>query len=90
MTSGAAEYSAINTHDFQDGLKPFNKYGYAMKKIMERVKDLAILHSCISSPEGRANAHRKYEALLEAKFRSRLAQLIERCQRPMTRTGSLS
>jgi hypothetical protein len=77
----APEYSALNTHDFQDTLKPFNKYGYAMRKIMERVKDLAIYHSCISSPEGRANVQRKYEALLEAKFRSRLAELIERCQR---------
>jgi hypothetical protein len=76
----APEYSAFNTHDFQDSLKPFNRYGYAMRKIMERVKDLATLHSCISSPEGRANVQRKYEALLEAKFRSRLAQLIERCQ----------
>ena len=77
----ATEYSAFNTHDFQDSLKPFNKYGYAMRKIMERIKDLAILHSCISSEVGRANVYRKYEALLEAKFRSRLAQLIERCQR---------
>ena len=76
----APEYSAFNTHDFQDSLKPFNKYGYAMRKIMERVKDVAIYHSCISSPEGRANVCRKYEAFLEAKFRSRLAQLIDRCQ----------
>ena len=76
----SAEYSAFNTHDFQDGLKPFNKYGYAMKKIMERVRDLAILHSSLSSEEGRLNMQRRYEAFLEAKFRGRLAYLIERCQ----------
>jgi len=76
----APGYSAFNTHDFQDGLKPFNKYRYAMKKIMERIRDLAILHSCLSSSEGRLNTHRRYEAFLEAKFRSRLARVIERCQ----------
>ena len=74
------EYSAFNTHDFQDSLKPFDKYRYAMRKIMEQVKELALYHSCISSPEGRANVYRKFETLLESKFRSRLAQLIERCQ----------
>ena len=76
----APGYSAFNTHDFQDALKPFNKYRYAMKKIMERIRDLAILHSCLSSPEGRLNTHRRYEAFLEARFRSRLAYLIECCQ----------
>jgi hypothetical protein len=49
-----------------------------MKKIMERIRDLAILHSCLSSPEGRLNTYRRFEAFLEAKFRSRLAHLIER------------
>jgi len=76
----APGYSAFNTHDFQDALKPFNKYRYAMKKVMERIRDLAILHSCLSSPEGRLNTHRRYEAFLEARFRSRLAYLIEYCQ----------
>jgi hypothetical protein len=74
------DYSAFNTHDFLDGLKPFNRYGYAMKKLMERIHDLAILHSCLSSPEGRLNTVRRYEALLEARFRIRLANLIERYQ----------
>jgi hypothetical protein len=74
----APEYSAFNTHDFLDGLQPFNRYCYAMKKIMERIRDLAILHSCLSSPEGRLNTYRRFEAFLEAKFRSRLAHLIER------------
>jgi hypothetical protein len=74
------DYSAFNTHDFQDSLQPFNKYGYAMKKLMERIRDLAILHSCLSSPEGRLNTQRRYEAFLEAKFRSRLTHLIEHCQ----------
>jgi len=71
------EYSAFNTHDFQSLLRPFNKYGYAMKKIMERVKDLAILHSSISSQEGRINTHTRYEHLVEQEFRNRLMALID-------------
>jgi len=74
------EYSAFNSHDFQDRLKPFNKYGYAMKKIMERVQDLAILHSSLSNEEGRLNTQRRFEAFLEARFRRRLAYLIDWCQ----------
>jgi hypothetical protein len=81
IDAASSEYSAFNTHDFLDALQPFNKYGYAMKKLMERIRDLAILHSSLSSPEGRLNTQRRFEAFLEAKFRSRLAQLIERCQR---------
>ena len=46
------EYNAFNTMDFHRQLKPFNKYGYAMKKIMERVKSLAIDHSSISDESG--------------------------------------
>ena len=74
------DYSAFSTHDFLDTLQPFNKYGYAMKKLMERIRDLAILHSCLSSEQGRLNTLRRYEAFLEAKFRTRLAHLIERCR----------
>ena len=51
-----------------------------MKKIMERIRDLAILHSCLSTEEGRLNTHSRYKVFLETKFRTRLAHLIERCQ----------
>jgi len=44
--------SAMNTHDFER-LYPFNKYHYKLKKMCERVKDLALTHSCISDVEGR-------------------------------------
>ena len=72
------EYSAFNTHDFQRILRTFDRYGYAIKKIMERVKDLAILHSVISSPERRLDTYRRYESLIEYEFRSRLMSLVER------------
>ncbi len=74
----ASTDSAFNTHDFQDQLKPFNKYGYAMKKILERVKDLAILHSVISSLEGRKETYQRYQWLVETEFRSRLVNLLSR------------
>ena len=69
------EYSAFNTHDFQRQQRPFNKYHYAMKQIMERMKDLAIMHSCISSPEGRQDTYRQYEALVDREFREQLVAL---------------
>jgi len=71
-------YSAFNTHDFQRTLKPFDKYGYAMKKIMERLNDLAILYSSISSPEGRRHTCQRYQSLVEFEFRSRLMDMIDR------------
>lgn len=75
-----SEYSAFNTHDFQKTSRPFNKYGFAMKKIMERVKDLAILHSVISSHERRHETYQRYEALVELEFRNRLKWLVRRYQ----------
>ena len=69
--------SAFNTHDFQKGLPAFNKYGYAMKKIMERVKDLAIMHSSISSSEGRTATLHRYEAFVDQEFRDQLLIYID-------------
>ena len=75
-----SEYSAFNTHDFQKSLRPFDKYAYAMKKIMERIQDLAIIHSVISSQERRQNTYQRYEALVELEFRNRLMWLVSRYQ----------
>ena len=70
-------YSAFNTVDFQRTLKPFDKYGYAMRKIMGRVKDFAILHSAISHEEGRENTIGRFNALVELEFRERLFRYVE-------------
>jgi len=70
--------SAFNTHDFQRKLEPFNKYAYRIKKVMEKVMDLAIMHSAISSKEGRQNTLKTYEALVENEFRDRLLTLAGR------------
>jgi len=71
-------YSAFNTHDFQRTLKPFDKYGYAIKKIMERVADIAILHSSISHEEGRENTLRRFNSLVEYEFREALFRYVDR------------
>ena len=61
------EESAFNTVDFWRTLpkNSFRKYAYRIQKIMEQVKDLAIMHSSISSEEGRQNTHKRYQALLD-------------------------
>ena len=71
------EYTAFNTHDFQNQMRPFNKYGYAMKKIMEDVKNMAIMHSCCTYPEQRRDVYRKYESFVNGRFRNRLLSLIK-------------
>ena len=48
-----------------------------MNKIMERVKDLAIMHSSISGPEDRLEVRQKYENYLNLKFRGRLFKCVE-------------
>ena len=72
------EYSAFNTVDYQRTQRPFNKYHYAMKKIMERVRDLATMHSSISDGKGRQETYRRYEALVDREFRDRLLGLADR------------
>jgi AraC-like DNA-binding protein len=71
-------YSAFNTVDFQRTQEPFDKYGYAMKKVMERVTDLAVLHSSISHEVGRQNLAKRFESLVELAFREPLFQYVDR------------
>jgi len=71
-------YSAFNTVDFQNTILPFDKYGYAMKKIMDRVKALAILHSSINREEGRQNIGRRFDSLIEFEFREPLFSHVDR------------
>ena len=77
------QYSSFNTYDFQSRMRPFNKYAYAMKMILERVKDLAILHSCCSCSEDRASVQCRFEAYLDYHFRGKLICLIEQYKRTM-------
>ena len=75
--------SAFNTHDFVRNQEPFDRYGYRIKKVLERVKDLAILHSCISSEADKKDIETRYRNLVDDEFRDRLMSLIERYQSSM-------
>jgi hypothetical protein len=76
--------SAFNTHDFQKILRPFNKYAWRIRKILEQVRDLAIFHSSTSQPEGRARLQRRYENLVQNEFRDRFPGLFQRYQKAST------
>lgn len=71
-------YSAFNTVDFQRTLEPFDAYGYAMGKIMERVKNLAILYSALTGAEGKQNTLSRFNSLVEFEFRESLLTCIDR------------
>ena len=77
VTPSDEGYNAFNTVDFQRTLMPFDRYGYAMKKIMERVKELAIIHSSVSSIDSRDHTYQRYETLVEVEFRYRMLELVE-------------
>jgi hypothetical protein len=68
-------YSAFNTHDFQQRIRLFNSQGYAMRQIMQRVKDLAIMHSSISQPENRQAVYGRFVNLMAFEFVDQLEEL---------------
>ena len=72
------DISVFNTMDFQR-LHPdrFNKYHYRLKKVYEKVKDLALLHSCISQDEGKENVFKKYRSLVEDEFSDKAKMFLE-------------
>jgi hypothetical protein len=74
------EESAFNTEDFYRLYQPqpFNRYSYRIKKIMEQVRDLAILHGCVSCPQGRRRIQNRYSNLVALEFRNQALILIKR------------
>ncbi len=56
----------------------FNRYHYRLQKIYERVNDLALLHSSISSEEGKKNTCERFKALVRGEFRNRVLALAEK------------
>ena len=62
------EQSAFNTCDFQKGTPNFDRYSYRIRKVMERVGDLAMQYSCIRSKEGRAGVRKMFESLMQSEF----------------------
>jgi len=70
------DISAFNTHDYER-LHPFDRYHWKLKKAYERVKELALTHSCISQEEGRENIYQRYKNLVENEFRDEGVMLLE-------------
>jgi hypothetical protein len=79
------EHSAFNTIDFyrMHPRRSFDKYRYRIKKILERVEDLAIMHSSISFEEDRNNTAKRFEALVDREFRDEVLKLVEYYKRPV-------
>ena len=70
--------SVFNTIDFyRSHPANFDKYHYRLKKIYEKVKDLAITYSCISDEEGRKNIRQRFIDLVEKEFRAEGMMLVE-------------
>ena len=69
--------SAFNTHDFQRTLPQFNKYAWRIKKILEKIKDLAIYYSSTSQPEGKARIQKRYEIVVDNEYRNLLRYWVE-------------
>ena len=72
------DYSAFNTYDFQKMRRGFNKFNYAMQKILERVKDLAIMYSCISQPENQQAVYNQFKSLMAFQFTDEVEELARK------------
>ena len=70
-----SEYSAFNTHDFHQMRGKINWQACAERKLEKRVKDLALLCSCLSHEEGRRNTKARYIRLLQHEFQDKLDRL---------------
>lgn len=66
--------------DFQrnDG---FNAKNWKLNKIFDRVKDLAEMHSCLSTEQGRQNTFDRYKNLVEREFRDKAVLWLETFQK---------
>ena len=62
--------SAFNTHDFEavHGKFEIDKWRYKVSLIMEQIKELAIMHSCLTTEEGRSNTCARARAIVEDEF----------------------
>jgi len=71
------EGSAFNTCDFQNDKPKFDRYGYRLRKVMERVRDLAMQYSCIESKEGKLDVRKMFDALMQSEFLIEAAKAMD-------------
>lgn len=70
------DVSAFSTMDYLRGVAEFDKYRYFLDKTAERAKDLAIMHSAVSSKEGKEDIKKRFVALANSRFRNRALRLL--------------
>jgi hypothetical protein len=84
-----AKYSAFNTNDFQKQMRPFNVEGYKMKTIMERVKDLAIMHSCTSEPKNQQLVFERFISFMNFEFINQVEELAKQLHTDLSCTEQI-
>jgi len=74
--------SAFNTWDFERAFGKFevDKWRYRVAKILEHIKDLAIMHSCLSNQDGRQNTIRRARLVVQAEFMAPAIEHMKRSQ----------
>jgi hypothetical protein len=78
LNQAGSDSSAFNTMDYRKQHPyTFDKYQYRVKKVFEKIQDLALLHSCISNPKGKKNTFQRYKSLVEKEFSDPAKALLE-------------
>ena len=73
-----ADISAFNTVDYLRNVAgfEFDKYLYMTDKVAERAEDLAVMHSCLATQEGRNAVRHKFVVLTNGKYRDYALRLL--------------
>lgn len=66
---------AFDSMDFQRAY-PFNKYHYKLKKVYERVKDLATTYAVLTDSDAKERIHERFKDLVNAEFRNRAIMIV--------------
>jgi len=70
------DISAFNTADFER-LYPFDKYHWKVKRMCEKVRELAITHSCISDEEGRKRVKNRFLEFVRSDCKEKMMRFFE-------------
>ena len=75
--------SAFNTNDFEQTCGKFevDKWRYKCSLLMEQIKELALMHSCLSNEDGRLNTHNRARIIVENEFLNPAIEHLKKSQR---------
>lgn len=74
LDGDGCDISPYNTIDYLRD-HPFDKYHYRLKKVFERVKDLAETYSCLSNKDGKINIRKRFINLVSTEFQDKAINL---------------